>query len=138
MAWSKVRRAGARSEPRPRPGTRHARYCTRVGPGLANAEAPPRPAGAVSRCTPAATWVGLGESGRTEHVVPEVEPMNPQAGVVLLAGLLLAGGAGDDAAKNELARLQGTWQTVSVEIDGQPLKEDFREDLMLIKGNMFT
>jgi uncharacterized protein (TIGR03067 family) len=64
--------------------------------------------------------------------------MNPHAGLVLLAGALLIGGGAQDAVKKELARLQGTWQTVSVEINGSPLEQEFKEDRLVIKGADFT
>src|SRR5262245_32947253 len=64
--------------------------------------------------------------------------MNPYGAVVLLAGALVVAGGRDDLVKRELARLQGTWQTVSVEIDGESLGPGVMKDRMTIKGNAFV
>src|SRR5262245_43620561 len=64
--------------------------------------------------------------------------MNLLGGIVLLGSLLLTSAPGEDALKKDLARLQGKWQTVSVEIDGRPLEKDFSEDRLVMKANTFT
>ncbi|MCI0463737.1 MAG: TIGR03067 domain-containing protein [Gemmataceae bacterium] len=64
--------------------------------------------------------------------------MNPYGAVVLLAGALVVAGGRDDLVKRELARLQGTWQTVSVEIDGESLGPGVKKDRLTIEGNAFV
>ncbi len=46
--------------------------------------------------------------------------------------------AADVAAKKELERLQGTWATVSTEIDGQRRAEDKKTEKVVIAGNKWT
>ncbi len=64
--------------------------------------------------------------------------MNPYGAMVLLAGALAVGGGREELVKRELARLQGTWQTVSVEIDGEPLGPGVKKDRLIIKENAFV
>lgn len=47
---------------------------------------------------------------------------------------------GDDAAKKDLAKFQGTWQAVSViNMDGKPAPaDDLKETHLLVVGNTFT
>jgi uncharacterized protein (TIGR03067 family) len=65
--------------------------------------------------------------------------MFAHASWILGAGLLLlAGGAGQDAVKKELAKMQGTWKVVCVVINGQELKEDdIKDDRLIIKDDRF-
>jgi uncharacterized protein (TIGR03067 family) len=63
--------------------------------------------------------------------------MNLHGAVLLTAGALVLAGGEPDPVKKELANLQGTWQTVSVEIDGEPLRGGFKGDRMEIKGEGF-
>jgi uncharacterized protein (TIGR03067 family) len=44
--------------------------------------------------------------------------------VLLAGGLAVAAGRPDDAAKKELAKLEGTWVLVKMEIDGRSLLEE--------------
>lgn len=60
--------------------------------------------------------------------------MNAQMATLLL-GLLLGGG--DEATKNDLRALQGTWRTVGVEINGKKLEGPFDDDRLTIKDNRF-
>jgi uncharacterized protein (TIGR03067 family) len=46
---------------------------------------------------------------------------------VIAVLVLVADGGAQDAAKKELARLEGEWSMVSGEIDGQPLPEQMRK-----------
>jgi uncharacterized protein (TIGR03067 family) len=62
--------------------------------------------------------------------------MTSPLAATLLASLMFA--PGGDAAKKELAKLQGTWMTVSVEINGQKVEEDFTKDRLIIKGDTFV
>jgi uncharacterized protein (TIGR03067 family) len=57
-------------------------------------------------------------------------------GVLLGSALLLAtpGGSSAEDAKQELDNLQGTWYSLSTEMDGSKSGED-KTDLHLIKGN---
>src|SRR5438094_10457252 len=52
--------------------------------------------------------------------------------------LLLAGAAPQDDIKTELAKLEGTWATLYVEIDGKELKADVKNDRLVIAGTNFT
>ena len=52
--------------------------------------------------------------------------------------LLLAGAAPQDDIKTELAKLEGTWATLYVEIDGKELKADVKNDRLVITGTAFT
>jgi uncharacterized protein (TIGR03067 family) len=60
--------------------------------------------------------------------------------LVLTAGLLLAAGDGnEDPQDMEYARLEGTWQVVSLEVDGMKIpKETIKESKLIIKGKQFT
>lgn len=65
--------------------------------------------------------------------------MNPHGALLLLAATLVgADGPIPDAVKQELERLQGIWQTVSVEIDGEPIRQSVRADRLTIKGTTFV
>ena len=55
----------------------------------------------------------------------------------LLPCFLLAAAPQDDA-KTELAKLEGTWATHYVEIDGKELKADIKNDRLVITGATFT
>ena len=63
-------------------------------------------------------------------------------GVMLLLGAALAIGADDkkdDAAKEELKKLQGTWLLVSGEEDGKKLADDGVKTIKaVVKGDMLT
>ena len=59
--------------------------------------------------------------------------------LVLAVGLLLAADAKEDAAKKELKKLEGTWQVVSMEMDGQKQSEDDAKQFkVIIKENKYT
>src|SRR5262245_36044388 len=60
--------------------------------------------------------------------------------MVTAAGLALAAdGPGEDAAKAELERLQGTWQLASAETDGKKAPEDqIAKVRVVIRGNKHT
>lgn len=66
--------------------------------------------------------------------------------VILVVGLLLAADAKEDAAKKkaeaakkELKKLEGTWQVVSMERDGEKQSEDDAKQFkVIIKGNKYT
>jgi uncharacterized protein (TIGR03067 family) len=42
-----------------------------------------------------------------------------------------------DDVRQELAKFEGTWQTVYVEIDGKPFKGDFKNDRLVIAGKNY-
>ena len=57
----------------------------------------------------------------------------------LLAGLCLAAGASQDAAKKDLEALQGTWSVVTLENDGTPLPpEAIKGSTFVVKGDRYT
>jgi uncharacterized protein (TIGR03067 family) len=59
--------------------------------------------------------------------------------LVLAVGLLLAADAKEDTAKKELKKLEGTWQVVSMEMDGQKQPEDEAKQFkVVIKGNKYS
>jgi uncharacterized protein (TIGR03067 family) len=59
--------------------------------------------------------------------------------VILTVELLLAADDPRQAVKEELERLQGEWQLVSVEIDGTKVPEDsFPDETSCIKGDQLT
>ncbi len=65
--------------------------------------------------------------------------MKLHALLVLAVGLLLAADAKEDTAKKELKKLEGTWQVVSMEMDGQKQSEDdAKQYKIIIKGNKYT
>jgi uncharacterized protein (TIGR03067 family) len=66
--------------------------------------------------------------------------MNPHAAVLTLVGVMLVGAGGqDEAVKKELARMQGVWKTVSVEINGQAVpEEEFKDDRLTIRDGAFV
>jgi uncharacterized protein (TIGR03067 family) len=58
--------------------------------------------------------------------------------VLIGSALLLATpgwSSADDAAKQELDKLQGTWYSLSTEMDGSKSSDEDKKDLHLIKGN---
>jgi uncharacterized protein (TIGR03067 family) len=58
--------------------------------------------------------------------------------VLLLSSVLLALNApAQDDVRLELAKFEGTWQPVYVEIDGQPFKGDFKNDRLVIAGKNY-
>jgi uncharacterized protein (TIGR03067 family) len=59
--------------------------------------------------------------------------------VIVTAALALAADAPPDAVKPELAKLQGTWQLVSAETDGQKTPEDrVKQIRVVIAGSKHT
>lgn len=65
--------------------------------------------------------------------------MRLHALLVLAVGLLVAADAKEDDAKKELKKLEGTWQVVSMEMDGQKQPEDEAKQFkIVIKGNKYT
>ena len=60
--------------------------------------------------------------------------------LALTAGLSLAAGDGNKKALDmEYAKLEGTWQVVSLEVDGMKIpKETIKESKLIIKGKEFT
>jgi uncharacterized protein (TIGR03067 family) len=61
--------------------------------------------------------------------------------LLLLAGVvfLLAAGDADEEVKKEIARFQGTWRMVSLEVGQNKLTEDALKDFRLkIEGDKFT
>jgi uncharacterized protein (TIGR03067 family) len=67
--------------------------------------------------------------------------MSRHVRAVLAVGFFLAGGAflAADDAKEEMAKIQGTWQLVSAETDGKKLPEDqVRQTRVVIKGGKHT
>jgi uncharacterized protein (TIGR03067 family) len=59
--------------------------------------------------------------------------------VIVTAALALAADAPPDAVKQELAKLQGTWQLVSAETDGQKAPEDrVKQIRVVIAGSKHT
>jgi uncharacterized protein (TIGR03067 family) len=60
--------------------------------------------------------------------------------LVLTAGLPLAAGDGkEDPLDMDYAKLEGTWQVVSLEVDGMKIpKETIKESKLIIKGKEFT
>ncbi len=65
--------------------------------------------------------------------------MRLHALLVLAVGLLVAADAKEDTAKKELKKLEGTWQVVSMEMDGQKQPEDDAKQFkVIIKGDKYT
>lgn len=59
--------------------------------------------------------------------------------MALTVGLLIGADVKEDAAKNELKKLEGTWQFVSFEIDGQKMQpEEAKQHTVVIKGDKYT
>ncbi len=59
--------------------------------------------------------------------------------VLSLVGLLAADTAKEEAVKNDLKKLQGTWSVVSMEMDGKLLPDETRRKIKLtITGENFT
>src|SRR6202789_1314614 len=53
--------------------------------------------------------------------------------------VLIAAGAGDDAAKKDLGKFQGNWQLISMERDGKETpQEDAKKITLTIHGNKFV
>lgn len=51
---------------------------------------------------------------------------------------LVAGQQADDAAKKDLAALQGTWVMVALEVDGKPVPEEkIKGAMLVIKGDKY-
>jgi uncharacterized protein (TIGR03067 family) len=57
--------------------------------------------------------------------------------MVLTVSLLIGADAAEDAAKKELAKLQGTWKIVSVERAGKE-KEQPKDSVSVLTGNKFA
>lgn len=65
--------------------------------------------------------------------------MHVTATAALLTALALAAPGGDEVVRKDLARLQGTWQTVSVTVNGEALDKDtFKKDKMIIEERTFV
>src|SRR6185369_12616993 len=65
-------------------------------------------------------------------------PMRPNVLVALLVGALLAAGPGNDAAKKDLEKFQGTWQLISAERDGKKSPDKEAKNFKLsIQGDKF-
>lgn len=66
--------------------------------------------------------------------------MTLHALLVLGFGLLMAGDdLKDDAVKKEMAKFQGTWKFVSMEVDGkQKPDEDFKKYTVVLQGDQWT
>src|SRR4051812_40451373 len=59
--------------------------------------------------------------------------------LALPAGLLLSTGDAADAARGDLARLQGTWRRVSAEVNGkQAPEEELRAARLTVSGDRYT
>ena len=59
--------------------------------------------------------------------------------MVMTVGLLIAADAGDDAAKQDLAKFQGNWQLISAERDGKKTpEEDAKKITLTIQGDKFV
>jgi uncharacterized protein (TIGR03067 family) len=64
--------------------------------------------------------------------------MKTRIAMIVAAGLLLAGDAKEDVAK-ETKKLEGSWKVTSIEFSGQNLLGDMVRDLQIvIKGNQMT
>ena len=64
--------------------------------------------------------------------------MKAHALMIVVAGLLIAADAKDDA-KKELAKLQGVWQVTSMEVDGQKAGEDeVKQVTVVIKDDQYS
>jgi uncharacterized protein (TIGR03067 family) len=59
--------------------------------------------------------------------------------VVSVMGLVAPPGlSGDDAAKKELEKLQGTWTMAALEVDGKPVPEEkLKSSALTIKGDKY-
>ncbi len=69
--------------------------------------------------------------------------MKTRLWIIVALGLLMAAthqkDVKDDAAKQETAKLQGTWRVVSAERDGMKVPDDESKKItLLIKGDKFT
>ncbi len=65
--------------------------------------------------------------------------MHRHAIVILTVGLLIGANAGDDTARKDLEKFQGTWTLVSAERDGKKTPQEEAKKLKLsINGNRFT
>jgi uncharacterized protein (TIGR03067 family) len=53
-------------------------------------------------------------------------------GLVLVGGLVLAGDAKDEAIKKERKKYEGTWQVVSLEVDGNKASEEDAKKITVI------
>src|SRR4051812_29679762 len=58
--------------------------------------------------------------------------------LLLFAPALLVIFTSQDEMRKELAKFTGTWQPVYVEIDGKELKDDIKDDRLVITGNSFS
>ena len=60
--------------------------------------------------------------------------------MIPLVGLALAAAeAAENAGKEELKRLQGTWRMVSVEVDGKKIpEEDLKQMAVVFRGDAYT
>jgi uncharacterized protein (TIGR03067 family) len=57
---------------------------------------------------------------------------------VLVAGLLLAADTKKDDAKKDREALQGAWKVVSSEVGGKDQTEEFKDHLIVFKGDTFA
>jgi uncharacterized protein (TIGR03067 family) len=66
--------------------------------------------------------------------------MSLHAALVLGVGLLMAAGdPKEDGVKNEMAKFQGTWKFVSMEVDGKKKPdEDFNKYTVVFQGDQWT
>jgi len=66
--------------------------------------------------------------------------MRLHAAWILVAGLLLAADAPNDAVKKDVDALQGTWALVSLEVNGEKAtKGDIKKERkMVVEGKMFS
>jgi uncharacterized protein (TIGR03067 family) len=62
------------------------------------------------------------------------------AALVLIAGLSLTAGDGNQEPRDmDYAKFEGTWQVVSLEVDGMKIpQETIKESKLIIKGKEFT
>ena len=59
--------------------------------------------------------------------------------VALMVTLLIVADSGDNAAKNDLEKFQGTWNLISAERDGKKTpEEEARKIKLTIQGNQFV
>jgi len=65
--------------------------------------------------------------------------MHTSIATIGVMALLLAGDPAQEVLRKELAKLQGEWETIAVEINGKALdKADFKGDLLYVKSNTYV